>query len=379
MKTTDERNVIIYGHEGGYGGWPANCGIWSWDNEILVGFVEGSMSDREYGFHRIDRSKPQRSLFGYSKDGGESWVINEPNAEMPAGRGFGGAGGKFNPIREVVDFTSPDFFMSVRMTRISGGGRSLIYRGLSRDGTSWKPWGIVPGNGVSARTDYVVIDANTCLLLGSADKADGREGRPFCCVSEDGGLSWKHRSWFFDDPDGFAIMPSTVRGRHKEDKGALITAIRMKDFAETKLVTIIPGVHKSEAVQRERIFLIRFMDSQDQGHNWNWMKPAILTGDKAGNPPDLIRLTDGRLCLTYGYRQEVFSIRARVADDVDGLLEADDLILRHGTDSHDIGYCRSVQRPDGKVVTVYYWCDSKVGDRRIEATIWNPTTQGETQ
>lgn len=32
------QNVIVYQEPGRFGGWPANHGIWSWGNEILVGF-----------------------------------------------------------------------------------------------------------------------------------------------------------------------------------------------------------------------------------------------------------------------------------------------------------------------------------------------------
>jgi len=31
-----------------------------------------------------------------------------------------------------------------------------------------------------------------------------------------------------------------------------------------------------------------------------------------------------------------------------------------------------VQRPDGKIVTVYYWSPELKKERTIEATIWDP-------
>ena len=34
-------------------------------------------------------------------------------------------------------------------------------------------------------------------------------------------------------------------------------------------------------------------------------------------------------------------------------------------------YTRSVQRPDGKLVTVYYWLDEPRAERYIAATIWS--------
>ena len=39
QSTADEpRNVTVYFKKGMFGGWPANHGIWSWSNEILVGW-----------------------------------------------------------------------------------------------------------------------------------------------------------------------------------------------------------------------------------------------------------------------------------------------------------------------------------------------------
>ena len=41
--------------------------------------------------------------------------------------------------------------------------------------------------------------------------------------------------------------------------------------------------------------------SHDEGRSWSFLStPAPDTGQ--GNPPALVRLTNGRLCLTYGYR-----------------------------------------------------------------------------
>ena len=35
------KHVDVYYEPGRFGGWPANHGIWIWDNEILVGFGKG--------------------------------------------------------------------------------------------------------------------------------------------------------------------------------------------------------------------------------------------------------------------------------------------------------------------------------------------------
>ncbi len=91
-----------------------------------------------------------------------------------------------------------------------------------------------------------------------------------------------------------------------------------------------------------------------------------------GNPPAMIKLKDGRICLIYGFRGEPYSIRARLSSD-GGQTWSGDHVLRDDGASQDVGYPRVVQRPDGKVVALYYFTDLKTGpERYIGATIWTP-------
>jgi hypothetical protein len=85
----------------------------------------------------------------------------------------------------------------------------------------------------------------------------------------------------------------------------------------------------------------------------------------------MIRLKDGRLCITYGRRIQPYGINARISSD-EGKTWGDEILLRTGAGNHDLGYPRTVQRPDGKIVTVYYYNDSADGERYIAATIWEP-------
>jgi hypothetical protein len=111
--------------------------------------------------------------------------------------------------------------------------------------------------------------------------------------------------------------------------------------------------------------------SRDTGKTWTQEKhPVEYLGE--GNPPMLNRLKDGRLCLTYGFRAYPYSIRARLSTD-DGKTWGPQIVLRDDGTDRDIGYVRSVQRPDGKLVTTYYISDEETGpERYIGATIWDP-------
>ena len=85
----------------------------------------------------------------------------------------------------------------------------------------------------------------------------------------------------------------------------------------------------------------------------------------------MTKLQDGRLCLVYGFRDEPYGIRARISTD-DGITWGDELVLRDDGGSHDIGYPRTVQRPDGVMVSAYYYNDKADGERYIAATLWSP-------
>jgi hypothetical protein len=140
-------------------------------------------------------------------------------------------------------------------------------------------------------------------------------------------------------------MPATVRLGPRE----LLTAIRCREGSRSWL----------EAYR-----------SLDDAHSWR-LEGVPVPDLGEGNPASLIRLSDGRLCLTYGYRAAPSGIRARLSRD-GGHTWGPEIMLRGDGGGRDLGYPRSVQRPDGKVVTVYYFHDQPLGDRYIAATIWDP-------
>ena len=78
---------------------------------------------------------------------------------------------------------------------------------------------------------------------------------------------------------------------------------------------------------------------------------------------------DGRLIVTFGYRAAPFGIHARISGD-QGRSWSDDRVLRADASDWDLGYTRSVQRADGKIVAVNYYNDAKSTERYIGTTIW---------
>jgi len=64
------RQVTVYSKPCRYGGWPANHGIWSWSDEIVVGFSAAYFQATDADRHPYDRSKPEEPYLARSVDGG---------------------------------------------------------------------------------------------------------------------------------------------------------------------------------------------------------------------------------------------------------------------------------------------------------------------
>ena len=342
------QNTIVYREPGRFGGWPANHGLWAWGNEILVGFEAGHFRLNERGGHAIDYTKPAEHLLARSLDGGRTWKIEKPEGlKPPPGERQADVltetGRPLSDSPGGIDFTRPGFALTARMADIHTGPSRFYY---SYDkGKSWQGPFRLPDfgqPGIAARTDYLVNGQHDLTMFLTAAKANRKEGRVVCVRSRDGGKSWTLEGMVGPEPEGndFAIMPSSVRLSPTE----ILTAVRHRTYIDA-------------------------YRSTDNGKSWSFTgKPAPDTG--RGNPPSMIRLKDGRLVLTYGYRAAPYGIRARLSRD-NGQTWGDEIILRQDAGAWDLGYPRTVQRPDGRIVTVYYYNDAPEGERYIGATIWD--------
>ena len=76
-------HVKVYHQPGRFGGWPGNHGIWSWGNEILVGFSAGYFQDHGPARHAIDHDKPEVHVLARSRDGGRTWTIETRHRARP--------------------------------------------------------------------------------------------------------------------------------------------------------------------------------------------------------------------------------------------------------------------------------------------------------
>ena len=351
-KAEGVRQVVVYREPGHFAAWPANNGIWVWGDELHVGFTLGYYKANDES-HSIDRDRPARAVLARSLDGGETWKLEDPE-------NFVGDGGAPAPSPGGMDFGNPNLAIRV------GGPPPYHQEGtsffVSADrGRAWRGPYLFSGLEklkLTARTDSLVGPRDALLFL-SADqpgvKAGNYQDRAFVARATEGGRSFEFVSWITGEPHSTrSVMPSSARVSNSE----IVSALRRRD--------------DSHSIRRNWIDLHA---STDNGATWK-LRSKVADTDQPetahnGNPPALARLRDGRIVVTYGYRSKPYGIRARISRD-NGRTWGREIVLRGDGATWDLGYSRSVQRGDGKVVTIYYFTTAAHPEQHIAATIWDP-------
>jgi hypothetical protein len=183
---------------------------------------------------------------------------------------------------------------------------------------------------------------------GPAQMADGRilyagkelwtgERRNGVSLSTDDGQSW---SWLSEFP--------TRAG----DNAAEYHELHLLECKSGKLITHIRNHNKAnggETLQTE---------STDGGKTWSEPHPIGVWG----LPSHLLRLADGRLLMTYGYRRAPFGNQARISTD-EGATWSEPMTLSADGMGGDLGYPSTAELPDGTLITVWY--ESMKGQKAV--------------
>lgn len=363
---SDVERSIVYHQPDRFAGWPANYGLWAWGDELVAVFVSGWLGPLT-GVHARDKGRPFLPVQMRSADAGRSWTEESWNGTIPGGRDtLSGdehvdpelqvaptlSPDAFVPLDDPIDFTDPETIVMCARTGLDAGSWSWFH--VSRDrGRHWSGPHLIPDlgtNGISARTDIVALSSDSALMMLTCPKVDGTEGRVCAALVTDGGRSFERRGWVDEAPEGWHIMPSSLR--HGDE---VLTAVRAAD-----------GQPKTD--RRHWIDLHR---SSDGGISWHPVATAVSDTGVGGNPPALLRLADQRLLIVYGHRDIPFGLRCVTSDD-DGRSWSEPVVLTDDIAMRDMGYPRAVQLDDGSVLAVYYANRGDETDRWIEAVRWRP-------
>lgn len=205
---------------------------------------------------------------------------------------------------------------------------------------------IVPGkrplHGGGTRGRAVLAPDGRLLLATYGRRPDlGPERHVHLYSSEDGGETWAYDLPIASDYSGrVGFTEPSLLVDSKDRIWAFIRSFGMDD----KMLTVC---------------------SEDSGRTWS----SWQVNNMQGHPQDPLKLRDGRILLTYGYRHPPYGIRCRIlAPDLSDLATAPELILRDDGRSPDLGYPWALQLDDTRVLISYYFSDA-TGNRHIAGTV----------
>ena len=351
----DLKHVVVAGKEGRFLAWPANNGMWTWDEgyEILIGYTDGPWVEQEG--HNIGH--PQLTKLGRSVDGGLTWTSESP-------KNFIGYEGKPVPSPGNFKFDHRGFALRVAATGYHGTddptGRFFV--SFSRGKTWQGPYRFnglnndpnLKGMQITARTSYLISGSDTCQIVMTARNPNlehaNRRDKPFVAETNDGGKSFQFISWVVPWSDPYrAAMPSSVRIHN----GKIVVATRRRNPRDI-----------------EPQCWVDCYVSSDNGRSWSFLSKVGLTGVHNGNPPGLTLLRDGRLACAYGNRS-TRQILVRLSEN-EGATWGKEYVIRDKPLNHDIGYPQITQNGRGEIVAVYYLATEDTPHSHIETAIWSP-------
>jgi hypothetical protein len=217
--------------------------------------------------------------------------------------------------------------------------------------------------------------------------------RPLVCRSSDGGKTWAVDKTAFPAtiPGGIATPFGDIKIAGNGDLVAIAYAadsrthiLRSTDDGRTwgAPVPLEEGAYTNEtallrtgganwiaAARSKAREGLRLYKSTDDARTWTF-KTHVTTGEL--QPGHLLLLEDGRILLAYGNR-------TRGGEGVDVILSSDagetwsEPVRLANCGAADSGYPASIQRADGKILTVFYAKKSGLHDNyHIGAVIWTP-------
>ncbi len=245
---------------------------------------------------------------------------------------------------------------------VVGGHRLAVVRSAD-DGASWERriWTVPGYASVVAFPRGTILTDGTWLLPIYAYRADNScDGLIF--RSTDGGESWSLHLAVERVGSEWALIetePGRVLGHIRQD--------------------LWWGPPQTRRMHTLEVW------SEDGGRTWTQPLETAFEG----YPNHLLKLGDGRLLCSHGYRRQPMGVRALISEDGGRSWDLDhEYVLRddagtvsnqwpdhhrqrHGSGGADVGYPLSVEVADGRIVTAYYITPAD-GTTHVAVTHWHP-------
>lgn len=335
------KHITVAFDEPSFFGWPANHGIWKFDDELLVGFEKGIHHYNGPDVHALDRTIPTIRMFARFRPE-TGWVHEFP--EIPAID----YENKTRLPDVPADLLSPESGLYLMPSGWDGNVFTQLMvtndKGKSWQGPFYIPdFGLV---GVAARTDYIVCDGYFLLAMTGV-KADGLEGNTFAAkLTFDG--KWEKLGMMGEDPPegDFRIMPAIAR----LPDGSLLGIGRYASENE-------PGFTQLD------VYL-----SNDEGKTWDYETKLTYVGNdmSGGSPPALCTLPDGTILLAFFRRQSPHGLF--ITTTRDGKNWSEPQALRTDAVNTDIGYPR-IAFFNNEVHILYYYNLGEEAPRFVADTV----------
>ncbi len=225
------------------------------------------------------------------------------------------------------------------------------------NGATWRHYPTLKMEGLpesgGVRGNIVELPSGELLMPFYGSLRAGELSRCGLIRSGDRGETWQYLCDMAYDPQG--VKTFLEPGLYRTPKGKLVGLFR------TQTDYRLPGVRFDDTYLNLHIAV-----STDDGRTFGPVEE--IPGLWGSSPFHALRLADGRVLLTYGYRRKPFGIRARVCDaELERIADSEELILRDDGLNGDLGYPNSVLLDDGTALVAYY-ISGPDGIRTIDVT-----------
>ena len=244
------------------------------------------------------------------------------------------------------------------------------------------------------------------------DECDAFLGEVSCCYSDNNGITWNLvpgisvpdalsgaavRGNIVELPNGDLLMPYYIKmdydqlstaalfrsGDHGESwqpYSVIATDLQAKkNFYEPNIILTKSGrlvaLMRTEADPNDpnpppgcydNYLNVHMAVSEDYGKTFGPVEE--IKNFWGSNPINILQLKNGKVLVTYGYRREPYSVRARICNgELTDLGEVEEFVLRDDSPNNDLAYTSAIQLENGDILVAYYFSQPD-GIRTIELT-----------